>query len=189
MGESKCPGCGLVLPSAGGAAHPYMTASPECWSAYALLLAAQYANPARMRFHQLVVDAYAVQHPGAQGPEPDRRAIQSVGMHLMTLCLFLEHSVDPSLGTSLHKSMAERPAFTYLPAPDHLGFLTHAAVPLDGDPTAARAAVYGWAQSVWDAWFAHQATVRGWLITSGLLIEHPGGDLVTVQYVPPPSSQ
>jgi len=43
-----------------------------------------------MAFHQLIVDAYAVQHPGGG----DRRAVQSVGIHLMTLAMFIEDGVD-----------------------------------------------------------------------------------------------
>ncbi|MCP9491734.1 MAG: DUF5946 family protein [Solirubrobacteraceae bacterium MAG38_C4-C5] len=45
-------------------------------------MAAQYSDPERMAFHQLIVDTYAVQHP--DGDEP--RAIQSVAIHLKTLC-------------------------------------------------------------------------------------------------------
>jgi hypothetical protein len=30
-----------------------------------------------------------------------REQVQSVGVHLMTLCLFLERGVDPSLGSDL----------------------------------------------------------------------------------------
>ena len=41
-----------------------MTSSPECWAAFGALLAVQYSEPARMAYHQLLVDAYAVQHPG-----------------------------------------------------------------------------------------------------------------------------
>jgi Family of unknown function (DUF5946) len=81
--ETVCPGCRLLLPGVDMPAHLYMTCSSACWARYGDLLAVQYASPQRMAFHQLVVDSYAVQHPGGD----DRRAIQSVGIHLMTLCL------------------------------------------------------------------------------------------------------
>ena len=88
-----------------GPAHPYMLGSAACWRGYGELLAAQYSDPGRMRFHQVVVDAFAAQHPGGDDP----RAVQSVAIHLMTLALFLERDVDPALGTRLHGQMVSRP--------------------------------------------------------------------------------
>jgi transcriptional regulator GlxA family with amidase domain len=41
-----------------------MVGSPGCWRAFGELLAADYASSERMSFHQVVVDAYAAQHPG-----------------------------------------------------------------------------------------------------------------------------
>src|SRR5689334_13318620 len=64
-----CPGCGGLFPLSDGPAHPYMTASPGCWQAFTAVLAADYAAPERMSFHQLVVDAYAAQHPGGDAPK------------------------------------------------------------------------------------------------------------------------
>ncbi|MGH3545502.1 MAG: DUF5946 family protein [Mycobacteriales bacterium] len=111
-----------------------MTCSPSCWASYGDLLSVQYSDPERMAFHQLVVDAYAVQHPDGDDP----RAIQSVGIHLMTLCLFLEHGTHPSLGTRLHRRMVDRPVFHKLEPPPSRGRLTVLDVPLDGDPKIAR---------------------------------------------------
>ena len=42
--------------------------------------------------------------PGIAGPD-DRRAVQSVGIHLMTLALFLEHGVDPARGSFTPKAL------------------------------------------------------------------------------------
>lgn len=168
MAESSateaCPGCGVRLPSVEGPAHPYMTCSAGCWQRYGELLAAQYSDPARMAFHQLIVDTYAVQHPDGDDP----RAIQSVGIHLMTLCLFLERGVDPALGTQLHRQMVDRPAFHVLDAPVSRGALTVLDVPIGGRPTTARTAAVAWAQDLWAAWRAHHATVRRWIDDSRL---------------------
>src|SRR5579871_2903462 len=98
---TTCPGCEVELPAISGPVHPYMPSSPACWAAYGELLAAQYSDPARARFHQVVVDTYAVQHPDGDDP----RAVQSVAVHLMTLYLFLECGVDPAHGPRLHRSM------------------------------------------------------------------------------------
>ena len=142
-----------------------MTCSPACWVRYGDLLATQYSNPERMAFHQIIVDAYAVQHPGGHDP----RAIQSVGIHLMTLCMFLERGADPVLGTRLHRFMVERPVFHHLAPPSSRGRLTVLDVPITGDPAAARRAAYSWAEDTWTAWAAHHQTVRGWVDKSGLV--------------------
>lgn len=156
----------MALPAEAGPAHPYMLGSAACWRGYGELLAAQYSDPERMRFHQLVVDAYAAQHPG----DDDPRAIQSVAIHLMTLALFLDRGVDPALGTQLHMQMVTRPTFHRLHRPDEAseGTLTFQHVPLDGDVALARERAYEWARSVWDSWEPHQDVVRGWLAASGL---------------------
>ncbi len=162
--DERCPGCRLVLPSVTAAPHRYMTASAACWAGYGELLAAQYAEPSRMDFHQLVVDSYAVQHPGGALPQQ----VQSVGIHLMTLALFIEDGTDPALGTSLHREMVARPVFDYLPPPASLGEMTYADVPLGGPVEEARSAAYAWAGSVWSAWGEHHSTVDSWLRESGL---------------------
>lgn len=165
--EAACPGCHVRLPALEAPQHPYMTCSPACWVRFGDLLAVQYADPRRMSFHQLVVDTYAVQHPDGDDP----RAIQSVGIHLMTLCLFLERGADPSLGTRLHQRMVDRPVFHQLDPPSRRGKLTMLDVPLEGDPELARAASYAWADDVWKRWQTHHPTVREWVDTSGFSLQ------------------
>jgi hypothetical protein len=143
-----------------------MLGSAACWRGYGELLAVQYSDPRRMGFHQVIVDAYAAQHPGDEDP----RAVQSVAIHLMTLALFLERGVDPAIGTQLHKRMVDRPTFHRLqrPEPTPTPTLTFQHVPLNGDVDLARERAYEWARSVWTSWGPHQDVVRRWLETSGL---------------------
>ena len=169
--ETACPGCRVQLQLVDAPAHPYMTCSPACWGRFSDLLAAQYADPRRMAFHQLVVDAYAVQHPDGNDP----RAIQSVGIHLMTLCLFLERGTDPALGTRLHQRMVDRPVFHQLEPPASRGRLTMLDVPLKGEPQVAQSALYAWADDTWTAWAGHHQTVREWVDRSGLGSQTPTG--------------
>lgn len=164
--SSQCPGCGAVLPRVDGPGPEYLLASPACWAAYGELLAAQYQDPARRGFHQLAVDAYGVQHPG---PVHEHRAVQSLALHLMTLCLFLEHGVDPALGSDLHRRMADHPVFAPLDPPVGRGGLTVLDVPAHAAPGDVRVAVRAWAAGAWDAWHTHHPTVRSWLAASGLL--------------------
>lgn len=123
-------------------------------------MAREFGNPAYFGVHQLTVDTYAVQHPGS----PDRRSIQSVGLHLMTLGLFLHGDADVSAGPALHKRiMANRPDFHWLAPPPMSGRKTIA------DALEARSAreheklVREWARDVWEAWAPHHRMVREWV--------------------------
>jgi hypothetical protein len=116
-----------------------------------------------MVFHQLLVDAHAVQHPDGDDP----RAVQSVGIHLMTLCLFIERGADTGLGTQLHRPMVERPVFHRLTAPSSRGRRTVLDVPVEAEADVVRPEAYAWARDVWSAWSEHHATVRRWLDRSG----------------------
>jgi uncharacterized protein DUF5946 len=143
-----------------------MLGSAGCWRGYGELLAVQYSDPRRMEFHQVVVDAYAVQHPG----DDDPRAVQSVAIHLMTLALFLDRGVDPALGTQLHKQMVSRPTFHRLerPGAGPESTLTFQHVPLDGNVDVARERAYEWARSAWASWEPRHDVVHRWLASSGL---------------------
>ena len=160
---SACPGCAGSFAESAGPTHRYMTGSPGCWHGFGGLLAADYSSAERMAVHQLVVDAYAAQHPG-DGSVPQQ--VRSVGLHLMTLCLFLERGVDPARGTALHREMVGRPAFHRL-VRSGPGALTWQHVPLSGPLHVVRAAVLEWGAAVWDTYRAEQPTVRTWLHAAG----------------------
>lgn len=152
-----CPGCGLRLAPVEGPAHAYIGASPACWALYGQALERGYADPACGEVLQLVVDAYACQHPG----EPERRSAQSVVIHLMTLCLFLEGRADPRDGSRLHRRMVEsRQRFDWLEPPAERGEVTVVAVTEAPSTAAYVEAAWAWAGSVWDAWDGHHAAVR-----------------------------
>lgn len=159
--HSTCPGCGLVLavpPDGSGATHAYLGASPECWALYGELLAREYGERAYPPLHVLTVDAYAVQHPG----RPERRARQSVAVHLMRLCLVLERGADPVFAKRM-MSRATGGDYPWLEPPEPNGSITVR------DPLGAEGAdeharqVERWARDVWEAWSVHHATVRRWL--------------------------
>jgi hypothetical protein len=161
--KPTCPGCGLALPPQPEAPkHPYIGASAECWALYGELLAREFQHPAYFRVHQLTVDTYAVQHPGS----PERRSIQSVGLHLMTLCLIVEDGVDPLDGPALHKRFVRRPAFRWLAPPRPNGHLTVADALRSRNPEEHAKAARGWGEDVWESWAPHHRTVRGWIAES-----------------------
>ncbi len=102
-----------------------MRSSPGCWSAFGELLAREFSDPAYFALHQVTVDSYAASHPG----NPERRAIQAMALHLMTLQLVVEGGADASLGPVLHKRMVHRlPELWWLEPPVLHGRMTTADV-------------------------------------------------------------
>ena len=158
-----CPGCGAVFPRRDGPVHRYMASSPACWAAFGEVLAREYSDPALLATHRLSVDAYAVQHPGA----PSRQSIQSVGVHLVRLCLFLEHGLPPQKANEAMLAAGRiKHGFDWLEPPASLGIITVRDVVRTGGGAAHAAMVRRWAQSAWAAWAPHHAVVREWVARS-----------------------
>jgi hypothetical protein len=159
MSLHACIGCGGLFERTEGPVHDYMESSPACWASFGEVLAREYADPSLMRVHRLSVDAYAVQHPGGTS----RQAIQSVGLHLVRLCLILERgwSAENANAAMLRASRHKASMFR-LPRPSTLGGITVADVVAAADAAGHRAAVLLWADSAWQAWKACHPIVRGW---------------------------
>jgi len=113
---------------------------------------------------RLVTDAFMVQHPGA----PERRSMQSVGVHLIGLCLVLERGLPPTdLSSALQRVMARPPAWRWLDPPVPKGRLTvasleAAAEEAGGAGAALDRAVEAYVRGVWAAWAPHHPQVCAW---------------------------
>jgi len=157
--ETHCPGCGVLLPVIEGPVHPYMHSSPACWQAYGELLAFEYSNPELMDVHRLSVDAYAVQHPGFTS----RQAIQSVGLHLVRLCLFIERGLSATdANDAMLKAASHKGEMTWLKPPASLGEVNLTTVLSATNIEQHRTNVHAWAKSAWNAWSCHHDVVRSW---------------------------
>ena len=158
---SACPGCGLVLPLHGGPTHAYVGASPACWALYGQLPTVFQMTAVGDTVRRLVLDTYAVQHPG----RPQTRSVQSVAIHAMGLCVLLERGaeerrVKPVLG---RRPSRRAPTLRWLEPPRPNGTLTvRDTLGAEGADNYA-AAVKAWAANVWAAWEPHHSTVRRWL--------------------------
>lgn len=159
-----CPGCGArFLPQAIDEAHPYIGASAACWAAYGELLAREFGDAAYGRVHRHSADVYAVQHPGTG----DRRQRQSVALHLVALCRWLEDGWGTArLNAETQRLASASRSWPWLDPP-----ASYAVTVLDvlEARTGADHAdlVRRWAEATWHAWSAHHATVRRWVTDAG----------------------
>ena len=147
--HSACPGCGAELPIlTDGATHEYVGASSACWTRFAELSVTLPPAPLR----RLITDAYMVQHPGV----PERRAIQSVCLHLVALCLVLEHGLPAEqLSATLQRILVGPPAWRWLNPPIPNGTRTIHDV-------AGATDIDAYVRGVWQAWAPHRAQVESW---------------------------
>ena len=160
MSMSKCFSCGGNFPDIDGPVHKYMASSTGCWATYGEVLAREYSNPTFFEVHRLTVDAYAVQHPGST----DRQSIQSVGVHLIRLCLFLEHDLLPENANELMLLAGKnKKSFHYLEPPKDFGLITAKDVFNAKNELEHKELVRNWSSSVWDSWSIHHETIREWL--------------------------
>ena len=163
MDLEKCMGCGAMFPPHDGPTPPYMHSSPACWAGFGEILAREYGNRVLLPVHRLSVDAYAVQHPGVAS----RQSIQSVGVHLVRLCLAMEHGLAPEQANDAMLAAGKiKHTFTWLEPPPSLADVTVRDVLLARDDAEHAALVRKWASSAWSAWAPHHAQVRAWLVQS-----------------------
>lgn len=158
--KSHCPGCGVDLESFDGPTHAYMTSSPACFELFTNVLAFEYSDAALLATHRLTVDTYAVQHPGTGG---SRRQIQSVGLHLVRLCVQLASPLPPKetndvmLGCARHKQ-----TFVFLEPPDRFSMTVVDVAPYAGG-TKHAGKVREWAARTWNDWAKHHSYIHGWI--------------------------
>ncbi len=142
---NKCPGCGGNYQPFDGPVHKYMTSSPACWQAYGVVLAREYGNQDLFAAaHRLTVDAFALQHPGSLN---DRRAVQSVNLHYMSLWLVFEKDYPLNLAGKALKTLADHEFESRAKAPTSYGYTL-----LDFDSQDHANSAKQWAQSAFDAW-------------------------------------
>ncbi len=153
----RCVGCHGRVPDIDGPIHRYMTASPGCWQAYTGLLGGGLP-PSPMA--GLLVDAYAVTHPGVPGPQ----STPSVWIHLLTLCFVLERHWPVDQAVRLRRMGADGfDQWGWLTPPDTMGDVS--AIDLDGALRAGDGAhavdlTRRWVEGAWAAWASHHGTVR-----------------------------
>ncbi len=150
-----CPGCGLEMPRSERGYARKFHASPECWSVFEEVMAAEFQNAVLFgQAHQLTVDTYAVQHAGGRHPD------KSVCIHLVGLHLMLEKNVAPVRVPPRLQRLARRASWPHLDLPEERASLTVRDVAVAGSPHEHAQRVREWAEQVWRAWSPHHEIAR-----------------------------
>jgi CTP:molybdopterin cytidylyltransferase MocA len=154
-----CAGCGArYLPQVLDETHPYIGASPACWATFGEVLAREFEDVSFGRVHRHTVDVYAVQHPGPD----DRRQRQSVALHLVGICHWLEHDLDTERLNAITQRLAndDRDWPWLTPPGSYPMTVVDLLVARDGGEHVGLVRI--WAEMTWEAWSAHHDVVRGW---------------------------
>jgi len=156
-----CTGCGASVPDIQGPTHKYLGAFPGCWKIFGDILAKEYSDQAYMRVHRLTVDAYAVQHIGDKSPQ----TIQSINLHLLALCVALEHGVKYSfIPQIMNKKIKEyKNVFAWLSPPKYFGAITVVDVAKAKNAKEHEKLVSDWAKAAWDSWKHHHKIIENYL--------------------------
>lgn len=129
------------------ASHPYIGASANCWEVYSEILAKEYNDPEFMRIHRLTVDAYMAQHGGDQS---DRRARQSMNLHVIALYLYFEKKESfTEILRFLRTATEYKRDWPPLEAPTDSDWQTVFDVVGADNANDHACRVTSWAQSVW----------------------------------------
>jgi len=154
-----CPGCGArYAPLPHDETHRYIGATPACWAAFGEVLAREFQDVAYGRVHRHTVDVYSVQHPGTD----DRRQRQSVALHLIGLCHWLEHGFEADRLNAITQRLADadRP-WPWLAPPAEFD-MTVQDVLVARDGVEHVGLVRRWAETTWASWSDQHELIRRW---------------------------
>lgn len=156
----RCVGCGGKFEASNGPVHNYMHSSPGCFAAFNELLAAEYSSISLKTVHRLTVDTWAVQHPGGN---EDRRALQSVGLHLARLMLQLESPRPPAETNAVMLDFSSKKAtLQKLTPPRSFRVTVSDVAPFAGSPLHAEK-VREWGAATWQDWSDHHRYIKSWV--------------------------
>ena len=136
-----------------------MLSAPGCWAAYGELLAKSYGEFNFPPAHRIIVDAYAVQHPG----EKNDQAVHSVALHLIRLFNIFEIGYENEKANGImSRSTQFKGIFTRLEPPSFLGGITAVDVAKAITFSEYQRIVNDWGLCAWRAWEIHHEIIRKW---------------------------
>jgi hypothetical protein len=114
------------------------------------------------RYHRIVVDVYAMQHPDRYG-----RSAKSFAAHLTGLCAWLEDEAGAqAVNAAVQRWLSGPSPIERPPVPRGYGVLTiRELVDADG-PVNYGDALRRWARSTWESYAGLHATAHDWIVTA-----------------------
>jgi hypothetical protein len=147
-----CSSCGLAV--AGGI--------EGCQRLFESIGLREYEDVRFARYHRIVVDVYAMQHPDRYG-----RSAKSFAAHLTGLCAWLEDETTAMVTNAAVQRWLNGPSPIVKPElPPTYGAITIRELVDTDDPVRYRELLLRWARSTWDAYASLHATARAWIATS-----------------------
>jgi hypothetical protein len=159
MVEVGCVGCEAMVAGGEGPSHPYMLSAAGCWEQYCSLeeWKSRLSGEESIGIVQNLVDSFAVQH----ATNTDRRNVQSVAVHPMSLCSGLERDATGRQRRARIGRWVGRDYPVLDPRP--AGYPITISDVADAPAATRPSTIERLAQTAWSAWSAHHDTVRAWL--------------------------
>jgi len=150
--SETCSSCGLAV--AGGMAG--------CQRLFESVGLREYEDMRFGRYHRIVVDVYAMQHPDRYG-----RSAKSFAAHLTGLCAWLDNEVvSQSVNAAVQRWLSGPSPIEKPPLPTGYGALTIRELVDEDDPVRYGDALGRWARSTWTAYAPLQSIARVWIATA-----------------------
>lgn len=150
--SEACASCGLAV--AGG--------TDGCQRLFESIGLREYEDMRFARYHRIVVDVYAMQHPDRYG-----RSAKSFAAHLTGLCAWLDKEADAQPVNAAVQRWLSGPSPIEKPQlPPTYGADTVRDLIDADDPVHYGEVVRRWARSTWDAYASLHATARDWIATA-----------------------
>ena len=150
--SEACVSCGLVV--AGG--------TEGCQRLFEAIGLREYEDMRLARYHRIVVDVYALQHPGRYG-----RSAKSFAAHLTGLCAWLENETNSrSVNALVQRWLSGLSPIQKPTLPPSYGAITIRDLVDAEDPVRYGDVLRSWARATWDAYAPLHATAREWIATA-----------------------
>lgn len=150
--SEACASCGLAI--AGG--------TDGCQRLFESIGLREYEDMRFGRYHRIVVDVYAMQHPDRYG-----RSAKSFAAHLTGLCAWLESEGGAQAVNAAVQRWLNGPSPIAKPTlPIGYGRTTIRELVDEDQPVAYGDALRRWARSTWDAYAPLHETARLWIAKS-----------------------
>ncbi len=161
----SCFSCGTKSLNIEGESHDYMLASSGCYEMFNEILEKEYSNFTYAKAHHYTVDAYATQHPGKA---TNSKAVNSVGIHLVSLYFLFEKRMSLTLAADLKMEFAQfnktYNIITPLEKPARFEGITIHDIWDNENPEKHFELCEKWARNAWTSWKDQHQIIDDWAV-------------------------